>query len=92
MYTNEELEGRIFAPNKAEWVEAALKDYRSKEESAVRAVERGMLLPLKKISGAPFYEGGVCDARFRFVAGFRRSIGAPVWATCEKSYKVTGGG
>ena len=92
MYAREELEGRIFVSNKEEWIDAALKDYRSKEEAAVQTVERGIILPLKRIAGTSSYAGGVCDEGGGFVAGMRQDLEAPSWCSCERGYVVDGGG
>ena len=94
MYTREELGTRIFAPNKEAWIEAAAKDYRSKEEAKVQTVENGILLPLKKIkdSVSGIYAGGVCDKDFKFVAGFRRNLERQSNMSCVESYTVDGGG
>ena len=92
MYTREELEGRIFAANKEEWIGAALKDYRFGEEARVQTVEKGIILPLKRIAGTESYAGGVCDEGGGFVAGFSRDLDAPVDLSCEQSYTVDGGG
>ena len=92
MYTRKELERRIFAPDKEARIEAALKDYRSKEEAKVQTVERGIILPLKRIAGTGSYAGGVCDEGFNFVAGFRRDSENQVGLDCLQSYAVDGGG
>ena len=92
MYTRKELERRIFAPDKEARIEAALKDYRSKEEAKVQTVERGIILPLKRIAGTGSYAGGVCDEGFNFVAGFRRDSENQVGIDCLQSYAVDGGG
>ena len=93
MYTREELEGRIFAANKEEWIGAALKDYRFGEEARVQTVEKGIILPLKRIAGTESYAGGVCDEGGGFVAGFRRGLKNPT-GRCEvaQGYTVDGGG
>ena len=92
MYTRKELEGRIFAANKEAWIEAALKDYRSKEEAQVQTVEMGIILPLKRIAGTDSYAGGVCDEGFNFVAGHRPDLEKPGWYSCAEGYAVDVGG
>ena len=92
MYTRKELERRIFAANKEEWIDAALRDYRSNEEARVQAVERGIILPLKRIAGTESYAGGVCDEGGGFVAGVRRNLEARCSYSCEQGYTVDGGG
>lgn len=94
MYTRQELEKRIFAPNKEKWIEAALKDYRSIEEAKVQTVERGIILPTKKIKDSVngIYAGGVCDENFSFVAGLRRNLEMQDNLSCIESYKINGGG
>lgn len=91
MYTKEELKGRVFCSDRERWIEAAAKDYRSKEEAKVQAIKNGIMLPLRKIPGTNSFAGGVCDARFKFVAGLRRNLECPSWSSCEESYKVNGG-
>ena len=92
MNAKEELKGRIFTASNEQWIKAAVKDYRSKGEAAVQTVERGIILPLKRIAGTEAYAGGVCDARFKFVAGLRRNLDCPTYSSCDESYKVHGGG
>ena len=93
MYTREELQKRIFARNKEEWLDATAKDYHSKEEVGVRTVERGIILPLERIIGTHAFAGGVCDENFSFVAGSKRNLDkAGAWHSCEQSYAVDGGG
>ena len=40
------------------------------KELEVKVVERGIVLPVRKIDGV--WKGGVCDNDFNFVAGFSR--------------------
>ena len=93
MYTRKELERRVFVANKEEWIDAALKDYRSNEEVRVQTVERGIILPLKRIAGTGTYAGGVCDEGGGFVAGFRRGLKNPTgWCEVAQGYKLVDGG
>lgn len=84
MYTREELERRIFAPNKETWIEAAAKDYRCEEEAKVQVIENGIILPTRKISETNSWIGGVCDENFNFAVGSG--------AQEAKCYVTNGGG
>ena len=93
MYTREELEKRVFVSNKEEWIEAAAKDYRSKEDAKVQVVERGFILPMRAVASAGPCAGGVYDENLDFVACFRRDLeNTSNWKEIEKDHEVAGGG
>lgn len=74
---------------------ATLDSLRTLPEPKVKAVKRGILLPLKKRSDCDpdmnVYEGGVCGPDFSFVAGLERNSRAPLYnLACKKSYVTVG--
>ncbi len=91
MYSDRELEKRIFTENKQKWIDACSKDYLSKEKTKVQKVKNGIILPLKKSDSSTYsgkYMGGVCDEKFNFLGGLIRNINKKINYSCEEAYEV----
>ena len=64
----EDLTKRLYVKNVDEWKAELSKKRFSDRELEVKVVERGIILPPRRIDGK--YKGGVCDSDFNFVAGY----------------------
>ena len=81
---------RLYVENADEWKRHLSKQRLSDVELEVKIVERGIVLPSRKIAFG-IYTGGVCDENLNFVAGYWRKKGGGSKRTfncLEESYAV----
>ena len=84
---------RLYVENVEEWKKHLSKERFFEEELEVEVIERGIVLPTRKIDFG-MYTGGVCDENLNFVAGYWRKKGGGSKRTfncLEKSYEVDRG-
>ena len=86
---------RIYISKNNEWNKYILKDYKSNRKLAIEEIKNGIILPARyygKPAGS--YEGGVCSADFKYIAGVERdsrtSKAFPRYYGMGKSYEVDG--
>ena len=68
----EDLSKKFYVHNFGTWKAAVNAKRFSDKKLEVKVIERGIILPLRRINSKEEYEGGVCDNDFNFVAGFSR--------------------
>ena len=61
----------FYVENPADWKRNLSQKKFSDRKIGVKVIQRGMVLPARQKEGL-FWEGGVCDNDFNFVAGFTR--------------------
>ena len=66
---------RLYVKDVKEWKKRLSVKRFSDRKLEVKVIERGIILPARKLENDKGYEGGVCDENFNFVAGFSRSDG-----------------
>ena len=88
----ENLSKKLYVKNAEDWQKELLRKRFSDKDLEVKVVERGIILPTRGVEGEKnFYEGGVCDNDFNFVAGYFRKEtgGGTIKFNClESSYTV----
>ena len=68
----EDLSKKFYVHNFGTWKAAVNAKRFSDKKLEVKVIERGIILPLRRINSKEEYEGGVCDNDFNFVAGYYR--------------------
>jgi hypothetical protein len=88
----EDLSGKFYVEDIEDWKNQLAKKKFSDRKLEVKVIERGIILPMRKIPGT--YEGGVHDKDFNFIAGFartpppRKTTGGGMWCVVESGYAV----
>ena len=79
---------RLYVQNPDEWQSELSKKRFFDDELEVKVIERGIVLPARKVNGV--WEGGVCDNDFNFMAGYCRRKGGGGWSfnRIESAYVV----
>ena len=84
----EDLSKRLYVENAEAWKEALIQKRFVDVELEVKVVERGIILPSRKIKFGTF-QGGVCDENLNFVAGNKRKYAERGgFNTIESAYEV----
>lgn len=89
------IDYNLYVQNEKQWRARCEHDFLINEEATVQKIDRGVILPLKRITTTDriFYKGGVCDKNFSFVAGLARDHRLiaklnPPYKSCLSSYQV----
>lgn len=89
---NDKFDKSLYAINLTKFEKQISASYIRTEELKCKAVENGIILPLRKIEslgGDGTFEGGVCDESFNFVAGYKRRNDKKFNSLeCVRPYKV----
>ncbi|WP_298068418.1 glycosyltransferase family 61 protein [uncultured Mailhella sp.] len=83
-----DIENRLFVYDEEKWKDLFSKNYKREAPSVVE-VDNGIVLPLRKYKDYNMMvEGGVCDRKFKFVAGHYLNYPDPNgYLCCSRSYK-----
>ena len=71
----EDLSKRLYVENVESWIKQLSKKRFLDMKLDVKVIERGIILPARRLKDNKGWEGGVCDKDFKFIAGFKRGDG-----------------